>query len=106
MRNTLISLVSFSATTVAAQPQPSVDVCKLMSVEEMQVCSSTRPGDASGARSVYCDQLSAERIAQCVEQAKAGETGSASAGGTAAAPARAPQRPDPKAEEQALPEKK
>ena len=100
MRKTLFSLIALSATTVAAQPQPNVDVCKLMSVEEMQVCKTTGPGDSTGARGAYCDQITPERIDQCLEQARTAELDSASSGATAPRPEEEEKpkaaEPDPK----------
>ena len=95
MRKALISLLAFSATTVGAQPQPNIDVCKLMSVEEMQLCQATRPGDPTGARSARCDELSREAVQKCLDERR--DESSASGGTTTPAPEdAAPRIPPPK----------
>src|SRR5262245_49654407 len=97
MRKVLFSLIALAAATAAAQtrPEAGVDVCKLMSREEMQACQSTKQGDVSGARSAYCDQVSQERVAKCLEQPAAAEDGSASSGATAPRPDEKPKAPEP-----------
>ena len=86
MRKTLFSLIALAATSVTAQPEPNLDACKLMSREEMQVCTITKPGDATGARSVRCDELSQSVIERCLEQARADQSAPASGGATAPQP--------------------
>jgi hypothetical protein len=102
MRNALFSLIAFAAMTVAAQPrpEPNLDACKLMSREEMQVCTITKAGDATGARSARCDELPQNVIEQCLEQARTDQAAPASGGATA------PQPPQAGASKEAPPEKK
>jgi hypothetical protein len=89
MRKVLFSVVA--AVAIPASAQPTADVCKLMSVEEMQVCQATKPGDATGARSIYCDQVAAAQIDRCLQQARTPQSTPASGG--ASAPAREPAAP-------------
>ena len=80
MLNPLSILVSGALLAAAGaalgetQPQIERQSCDLMSREEMQLCSSTKPGDVSGARSVRCDQLSRATIEACLKQPRSEAT--------------------------------
>ena len=66
MRKTLFFLAASAATLAYAQPQPNMDVCKLMSREEMRMCLVSKPG--ADARGAYCDQVSQAEIEKCLAE--------------------------------------
>ena len=72
------AFVALAGAAVAQAPvQLPRHTCDLMSREEMQLCLSTKEGDASGARSVRCDQIARSQIDACLRQPPADVTASA-----------------------------
>src|SRR5688572_11648255 len=98
MRKTLLFFIALAATPASAQPrpEPNLDACKLMSVEEMQLCRVTKPGDPIGARSARCDELSSEAVQKCLDQPTREETSASGGTSTPAPQGEAPRAVPPK----------
>ena len=72
------TLVALAGAAAAQGPvQMPRHTCDLMSREEMQLCLSTKEGDASGARSARCDQIARTQIEACLRHPSPEVTASA-----------------------------